>query len=69
MTLDKEVLKNNGFSKKARIELEEWMDEVTSLVNDIRAQYTAHIADDSAHNSADTTNEVTESAVTAPSAR
>jgi hypothetical protein len=45
--------------------LADTLDDIVDLVNDIMTQYTAHIADTTAHNSADTTNVITEGSVTA----
>ena len=69
MTLKEEILRNSGFSNVARKELVEWMEEVTTLVNELKTDYTAHIADDTSHAVADETNTVAAAAVTAIDAR
>jgi len=52
--LEKEILKNLPLSDKARGKLVAWMEEVEAVV----AAYNAHLANDTAHNSADTTNDI-----------
>ena len=69
MTLKEEILKNSGLAYHARAELVETLEEIITLVNELKTDYTAHIADDTAHNSADTTNKVAAAAVTAIDAR
>lgn len=64
MTLGKELLKNSGLSDKARDELHEVLDEIVSAINDIQDNYAGHLADDTAHNSADTTNTLSDSNIT-----
>jgi hypothetical protein len=44
--------------------LADTLHDLIDLANDIRTQYTAHIADTTAHSAADTTNVVTEGSVT-----
>lgn len=54
MTLREELRKNSGLSKEAREKLIAYLDKVDAMV----AAYNAHCANDTAHNSADSTNDI-----------
>lgn len=54
MDLRNEIRKNSGLSNEAREKLIAYLDKVDALA----VAYNAHCANDTAHNSADTTNDI-----------
>jgi hypothetical protein len=66
MTLAQQVLKNSGFSKRGREALGTWMNQVETLVNELKADHNVHRALTTAntHGSGNDTSTVTSANVT-----
>lgn len=64
MTLATQVLKNSGFSKRGREALGTWMNQVETLVNELKADVNAHNSSAAMHTNSTNNAVVTSANVT-----